>query len=495
MLSIARCRCRTAIRRIGLGTTRRFSNPARPMSFWPTTPNGYASGGQNPAFPLTPWSSIFPCSETRMRWKQPSPGIAPAARSAARSARSGCRRYTSGAMPTTPSGGSPPRARLISSPHPTALKCSRASAFLPRTRRRIASARYWFSPLRPIRSDGSAAPALRARICSRRLRHLGHPLPRRRLQAWPGFHPRQPRDEIVVRRDQRRPFRREAEEAEVRRDQQVRERYRFAGEEGLPAQKPRQFFEYRARLRHRGFDRGLIGGKPHHPRPDHTIEDDDIGDALEQVPVIDIHHLIHPRRSLRLSGRERRVRQHPVEIAQDGLGLVKQEAAVFEHRHPAEGMTGEVFGRAQRARRHRRKPPGCALLFQRRQHGTSERTAGNGVHDEFRHDDLLHSLLLFKRGCSKAIQLVLRSASCTNLSIRPGQPPSTSLRIDAPASAPMVSNLWCSSSTRVASGPSALKRTSTSDFIAASGFHCALICQSITRRCGGSPRVIVATLG
>jgi hypothetical protein len=35
------------------------------------------------------------------------------------------------------------------------------------------------------------------------------------------------------------------------------------------------------------------------------------------------------------------------------------------------------------------------------------------------------------------------------------------LRIDAPTSAPIVSNLWCTSSTLVASGPSAVKRTST----------------------------------
>ena len=58
----------------------------------------------------------------------------------------------------------------------------------------------------------------------------------------------------------------------------------------------------------------------------------------------------------------------------------------------------------------------------------------------------------------------------------------------------MVSNLWCRSSTSVASGPSAAKRTSTSDFIAASGCHCALTCQTMTIRCGGSHSVMVATL-
>jgi hypothetical protein len=46
----------------------------------------------------------------------------------------------------------------------------------------------------------------------------------------------------------------------------------------------------------------------------------------------------------------------------------------------------------------------------------------------------------------------------------------------------------------VESGPSALKRTSTSDLMARFGFHCALICQSMTKRWGGSQREIVATL-
>ena len=43
-------------------------------------------------------------------------------------------------------------------------------------------------------------------------------------------------------------------------------------------------------------------------------------------------------------------------------------------------------------------------------------------------------------------------------------------------------------------GTSAVKRTSTSDFIAVSGFHWALTCQTITTRCGGSLRMIVATM-
>ncbi len=49
--SIARCNCPTAIRRTARGTTRRFSSPMRPMSFWPTTPNGCASVWRPLAFP------------------------------------------------------------------------------------------------------------------------------------------------------------------------------------------------------------------------------------------------------------------------------------------------------------------------------------------------------------------------------------------------------------------------------------------------------------
>ena len=42
--STARCRCPTASRRSARGITRRFSSPTPPMSCWPTTRNGCASG-------------------------------------------------------------------------------------------------------------------------------------------------------------------------------------------------------------------------------------------------------------------------------------------------------------------------------------------------------------------------------------------------------------------------------------------------------------------
>src|SRR2546428_10665265 len=78
------------------------------------------------------------------------------------------------------------------------------------------------------------------------------------------------------------------------------------------------------------------------------------------------------------------------------------------------------------------------------------------------------------------------SASSLKCSSRRGQPPSTSLRMEAPASAPSCSNLRCSNSTRVASVPCAMNLTSTSELTVVSGFHLLLRSQLITKRCGGS---------
>src|SRR6516162_3601942 len=78
------------------------------------------------------------------------------------------------------------------------------------------------------------------------------------------------------------------------------------------------------------------------------------------------------------------------------------------------------------------------------------------------------------------------SASFLKCSSMRGQPPSTSLRMEAPASAPSRSNLQCSNSTRVASVPCAMNLTSTSELTVVSGFHLLLRSQLITKRCGGS---------
>src|SRR5882757_3405222 len=117
---------------------------------------------------------------------------------------------------------------------------------------------------------------------------------------------------------------------------------------------------------------------------------DDIAHTLEQVPVIDVHRLIHSPDGLGVDGSEGWGRQHAVEVAQDGLALVEAETAVLQHRHPAKGMAGQMLRRAEGARRHRRKAIGRAFLFQRGQDGSSKWTAGNGMDDEFGHNDLLH---------------------------------------------------------------------------------------------------------
>src|SRR5262249_41246363 len=78
------------------------------------------------------------------------------------------------------------------------------------------------------------------------------------------------------------------------------------------------------------------------------------------------------------------------------------------------------------------------------------------------------------------------SASRLKCSSMPGQPPSTSLRMEAPASAPSRSNLRCSNSTRVASVPCAMNLTSTSELTVVSGFQLLLRSQLMTKRSGGS---------
>src|SRR5262249_22828734 len=85
------------------------------------------------------------------------------------------------------------------------------------------------------------------------------------------------------------------------------------------------------------------------------------------------------------------------------------------------------------------------------------------------------------------------SASRLKCSSMPGQPPSTSLRMEAPASAPICSNLRCSSSTSVVSAPSAVNFTSTSELTVVSGFQLLLMSQVTTKRRGGSHTTILPT--
>ena len=75
--------------------------------------------------------------------------------------------------------------------------------------------------------------------------------------------------------------------------------------------------------------------------------------ALEEIPVVDIHHLTHAGGALDIGQGKGRLRQHAVEIAQDRLCFVKAEAFMVEHGNAAEKMTRKVLGRLEGAERHR----------------------------------------------------------------------------------------------------------------------------------------------
>jgi hypothetical protein len=151
-----------------------FSSPVPPMLFLPTTPNGCASGGRPPAFLLTPGAASF-----RAR-KQERDGSRP--RLVSRPRRD----------PRTPGPIRVPTlyiwgdaddtvgriaaegtADFIAAPY--RFEVLSASAISPPTRCPIASTRYCFSTLRPIRFDRSSARCGIARASrSRRMRHLRH---------------------------------------------------------------------------------------------------------------------------------------------------------------------------------------------------------------------------------------------------------------------------------------------------------------------------------
>jgi hypothetical protein len=93
-----------------------------------------------------------------------------------------------------------------------------------------------------------------------------------------------------------------------------------------------------------------------------------------------------PRGSPRIPGRQWRARQHAVEIAQDHLGLVEREAVVFEHRHPAERMTGQVLRRGSDRDRHGQETIPGTLLLKGGEYRAPERAAGDAVNSEVSHD-------------------------------------------------------------------------------------------------------------
>src|ERR1051325_5056902 len=90
-------------------------------------------------------------------------------------------------------------------------------------------------------------------------------------------------------------------------NQQVGQREVVTCEISLVSQEARKFGEHGDSLRHRLLDRLLIWLKSHQPRSDHAMEDDDAADALKEIPVVDVHHLIHSRGALWIGRREFRL--------------------------------------------------------------------------------------------------------------------------------------------------------------------------------------------
>jgi hypothetical protein len=58
---------------------------------------------------------------------------------------------------------------------------------------------------------------------------------------------------------------------------------------------------------------------------------------------------------------------------------------MIQDRHSAKGMARQMLGRFEHAGRHGSEAIGCALFFQREQHGPAEWTAGDAMDDEFDH--------------------------------------------------------------------------------------------------------------
>jgi len=168
---------------------------------------------------------------------------------------------------------------------------------------------------------------------------------------------------------ERFPLRRLLQKIELRSEQQVSQGERVTGEVGLRPELPRERIEHDARLGKRGGDRCLIGCQPHEPGPHDALEGNDVGDAMEEVPVVDVHQLVHAGGAARIGGRQCWLRHHAIEVAQDRLRLVQAEVAVLEHRYPTERMPAEMLRRAQRARHDGCDSVSGTLFLKRCQHG------------------------------------------------------------------------------------------------------------------------------
>src|SRR5271166_2666945 len=282
---------------------------------------------------------------------------------------------------------------------------------------------------------------------SGRFRQLRDPLPCGRLEARAVLHAMQPGYEIGSRRRQYFPLRRCGKEAELRRNQDVGQRHPVFGKVGLAPKQARKFVEHHMRLRHGIGDGCLVGLQAQKARPDDPLEADDVVDTPEQIPVADIHHLVHARGGFRIGGRQFGVGQHPVEIARDGLGLVEHEIIVFEHRHSPERMARKMRFLPVGAWCHEREPVARALLKQRCENRPAKRASRDTVNDKLGHGALLPQ--------------EWASAYWANWAMRVGQPP-PSLSAWRAASAPKRSRLRCSSVTSVPPPSASAKVSSTS---------------------------------
>ena len=211
-------------------------------------------------------------------------------------------------------------------------------------------------------------------------------LPGRGLHARAAIHPREPRGEIGRCLRQRRPFRCRGQEIHLRRDLDAGQRPRLAGKVVLPAQKAAKLFEYGMPGRHGCFNRSLVRGPAHEKRLQETLEYNNVSDALEEIPVGNVHDLIHPGGGLWIGGREGRLRQDAVQIAEDGLGFLQHEIAVLQHGHFAERLPRNMRLALVETQRYRRDAVGSAFLLKRNEDRARERAAWNGMYDELWHD-------------------------------------------------------------------------------------------------------------
>jgi hypothetical protein len=166
---------------------------------------------------------------------------------------------------------------------------------------------------------------------------------------------------------------------------------------------PRKFVKYCVSLWHGGGNRILVWFEPHQARANNPLESDDIGRPLEQVPIIDVHQLVHAPRSMRMRWSQRWLRQHAIKIAQDRLALVEPKVSMVQYRHPAEGVAGKMLWTSQSTRRNGVNVVARTFLLQCDECGSAERTAGYAVHYEILHLSL--PVMLLDSGENGAVDL------------------------------------------------------------------------------------------